>query len=85
MSRSMFSKDYRILIRLMADMRKEVGKTQVDIATALGKPQSFISKIENGERRMDLIEMIAIADVFGVEPQKILERLENAIQRPVEI
>lgn len=85
MPRSMFSKDYAILIRLMADIRKEFVKTQVDVATTLGKSQSFISKIENGERRMDLIEMIAIADAIGVKPQQVLDRLENEIQRPVEI
>ncbi|MEP5395236.1 MAG: helix-turn-helix transcriptional regulator [Hyphomicrobiales bacterium] len=85
MPRSMFSKDYAILIQLMADIRKEMGKTQVDVSTALGKPQSFISKIENGERRMDLIEMIAIADAIGMNSQQILKRLENEIQRPVEI
>jgi transcriptional regulator with XRE-family HTH domain len=85
MPRSMFSKDYEILIWLMADIRKEMKKTQTEVANALEKPQSFISKIENGERRMDLIEMIAIADAIGVPPKQILERLESEIQRPVEI
>jgi hypothetical protein len=42
-------------------------------------------KIENGERRMDLIEMIAIADALDVQPSEILRRLEAQITRPVQL
>lgn len=85
MPRSMFTTDYECLIALMADIRKEQNITQTDLALSLGKPQSFISKIENGERRLDLIEMIAIADAMDVEPSDILDRLEQQISRPVRI
>lgn len=59
--------------------------TQVDLAETLGKPQSFVSKIENGERRMDLIEMIAIADALHIAPGTILQRLDAQIKRPIQI
>lgn len=85
MPKSMFTQDYERLIGLMAQIRKEKGVTQVDLAGAINKPQSFISKIENGERRLDLIEMIAIADALDVEPSAVLRRLEKQISRPVEI
>jgi transcriptional regulator with XRE-family HTH domain len=85
MPKSMFSAEYRCLIGLIAIIRKESGFTQMQLATAIGKPQSFVSKIENGERRMDLIEMIAIADALDVQPSEILRRLEAQITRPVQL
>lgn len=81
----MFTPDYECLIELIAEIRRENGVTQVELAAALGKPQSFVSKIENGERRLDLIEMIAVADALDCQPSAILERLEERISRPVRI
>lgn len=81
----MFTPDYECLIELMAEIRKDKGVTQVDLATALGKPQSFVSKIENGERQLDLIEMVAVADALGIKPQTVIAMLEERISRPVRI
>jgi len=58
----MFIPDYECLIELMAGVRKKKGVTQVDLATARSKRQSFASNIENSKRRLELIEMVAIAD-----------------------
>ena len=85
MPKSMFTPDYEHLIELMAEIRREAGVTQVDLAAALGKPQSFVSKIENGERRLDLIEMIAVADALKVAPSTVLSGLEKRISRQVRI
>lgn len=81
----MFTPDYECLIELMAEIRKEQGVTQVELAAVIGKPQSFVSKIENGERRLDLIELIAVADALEVAPSTVLDRLEKRISRPVQI
>jgi transcriptional regulator with XRE-family HTH domain len=58
---------------LLADARKAKGMTQADVAKALGKPQSFVAKYENGERRIDVIEFVDIAAV----PGDILAQVES--------
>lgn len=51
--------------------------TQADVAKALGKPQSFVAKYENGERRIDVIEFVDIAAALGVVPGDILAEVES--------
>jgi transcriptional regulator with XRE-family HTH domain len=62
---------------LLADARKAKGMTQADVAKALGKPQSFVAKYENGERRIDVIEFVDIAAALGVVPGDILAQVES--------
>ena len=50
--------------------------TQTDVAKVLGKPQSFVAKYENGERRIDVIEFVDIAAALGVVPGDILAQVE---------
>lgn len=56
--------------------RREAGITQMELSRALGKPQSFVSKYESGERRLDVIEFITICEALGIAPTKIIKRLE---------
>ena len=62
---------------LLVDARKAKGMTQADVAKALGKPQSFVAKYENGERRIDVIEFVDIAAALGVVPGDILAHVES--------
>lgn len=55
--------------------RKDAGLTQVDIAERLDKPQSFVSKYERGERRLDVVEFIDVARAIGIDPCSIVENL----------
>jgi transcriptional regulator with XRE-family HTH domain len=52
-------------------VREKAGIRQQPLAAKLGKPQSFIAKYEGGERRIDLIEFIAIARALGADPLKL--------------
>ncbi|MFP6558230.1 helix-turn-helix domain-containing protein [Paraburkholderia sp. B3] len=63
-----------MLDRLIA-ARKERGISQAELAARLGRPQSFIAKIEGGERRIDVIEFLELARLLGVRPGSILEEL----------
>lgn len=56
MTKSVFSRPYRVLIEELISARKAAGMTQQQVADALGKPQSCVAKYENGERRLDLVE-----------------------------
>ncbi len=51
--------------------------TQSEVATALGHPQSYIAKIEGGERRLDLVELMDLADVIELEVESLIRRLRD--------
>ena len=58
--------------------RKEAGLTQAALATRLGRPQSFISKYESGERRLDVLEFLEVARAVGFDPARFLTDLERS-------
>lgn len=57
MSNSIYSKDYKEIIGQLKSARLESGLAQQEVADKLGKPQSYISKIKSGERRLDVAEI----------------------------
>jgi len=64
MSKSIYSKDYRSVIEKLKKARLDAGLKQSDVAQKLKKPQSYISKIERGERRVDAVELKELAKVL---------------------
>lgn len=75
MSKSVFTDSYRALLDLLIATRKQVGVTQVELANRLGRPQPFVSYIERGERRIDVIEFIVIARALSVDPHQLFADL----------
>ena len=57
MKKSTFSREYKLLCRLLRDMREAAGLSQVELAARLKETQSEISKFERGERRLDLVQL----------------------------
>ncbi|WP_375469752.1 helix-turn-helix domain-containing protein [uncultured Nostoc sp.] len=74
-----FSQDYEIFRRCMIAARKQAKLTQQTLAKSLKKPQSFVAKYENGERRLDVIEFLLVTRVIGVDPCDILRKVEQGI------
>lgn len=62
------------LRKLLIHARKQAGITQADLATRLKRPQSFVSKYERGERRLDLVEFGEVAKALGTDPVRFLGR-----------
>ncbi|WP_433935606.1 helix-turn-helix domain-containing protein [Brevundimonas diminuta] len=58
-------------------MRKAAEITQVELAERLGKPQSFVSKVERGERRLDVIEFCQVSEALGCDPATLLKEFLN--------
>lgn len=56
--------EYKIIIKRLREVRESVGLNQTDAAKKLRKPQSYISKIESGERRLDVIELKTLAKIY---------------------
>jgi len=64
MGKSVHSEDYGRIIKRLKEARLESNLSQQDVADKLGKPQSYISKIESGERRLDVAEMKKFAAIY---------------------
>jgi transcriptional regulator with XRE-family HTH domain len=71
MRKSLKSTEYERLVAMLVAVRHAAGVRQQKLAAKLGKPQSFIAKYEGGERRIDLIEFIAIARALDADPVKL--------------
>lgn len=66
---------------MLVDARQSAGLTQVQLARRLRRPQSFVSKYENGERRLDVVEFLEVARALRVDPASFLRRLDLALRR----
>ena len=77
MTKSVFTDRYRLFLQLLIQERRDKGITQVQLAEKLQKPQSYVSKYENGERRLDVIEFLEIADCIGIDAAEFIKKLQN--------
>jgi transcriptional regulator with XRE-family HTH domain len=82
MQKSLKSAEYARLIELLVAVRHGAGIRQHALAKKLGKPQSFIAKYEGGERRLDIVEFIAIARALGADPIKLFRDFVAGEQPP---
>lgn len=70
-----------LLQSLLVEARKAKGLTQAELADALGKPQSFVAKYENGERRIDVIEFVDITAALGLAASDLLAKIEPVLAK----
>ena len=75
MNKSVFSQKYIEFLHLLKKTRVDTGLTQQSAANLIGRPQSFISKCENGERRVDVIELIELCKIYGTNIHTFLDEL----------
>ena len=68
-------KKYAYFTCLLVEYRKEKNVTQVELAEKLKKPQSYVSKYESGERRLDIIEFLEIAELLSIDPIDFFRKL----------
>jgi transcriptional regulator with XRE-family HTH domain len=69
--------DKEALLNALRGARNEVGLTQAELATRLGRPQSFVSKYESGERRLDLIELSEVCSALEISLENFLSRVRS--------
>jgi len=70
---------YKRLRELLFTARREAGLTQVELSLRLKRPQSFVSKFERGERRLDVVEFGEVARALGIDPVRILSKFYGEI------
>ena len=81
MKKSVHSEPYSVFAALLVSARKRAGMRQIELAQKLNKPQSFVSKFECGERRLDVIEFLTIMDALGVDPLAILAEASKVLRK----
>lgn len=75
MTKSIHSRDYGRFLRLLVEARESRSVTQTERAKAIGKPQSFISKVESGERRLDIVELLQLLSAMGIDATEFVASL----------
>lgn len=70
-----------IFREMLAAAREDCGMTQTELATHLGKPQSFVSKYESGDRRLDFTEFAEIAVILSVDLAQFIRRYQENVDK----
>ena len=77
MTKSVFTEKYERFRKRLVEARKAGGLTQMQLAEKLARPQSFVSKYERGERRLDVVEFLEVARAIAIDPFRLLKELDE--------
>ena len=80
MRKSIFSQQQCRLQEILRQARTDLGLRQIDLAKRLGQPQSFVSKYESGERRLDLIELRHICKALRISLSDFVRNFESSLK-----
>ncbi|WP_044874038.1 helix-turn-helix transcriptional regulator [Pseudomonas sp. LFM046] len=78
------SPPYQRLLELLIDARKKSGVTQQQLSKRLLRPQSYVSKYERGERRLDVIEYLLVVQSLGADPFELLREVQPLLGKSVQ-
>ncbi|MET0606207.1 MAG: helix-turn-helix transcriptional regulator [Beijerinckiaceae bacterium] len=78
MTGSLHTPGYRRVVAALVAARKARGMSQQDVADRLRKPQSYVAKLERAERRLDIVEFIALSRALGVDPAELFADVARA-------
>lgn len=79
--KSIYEAAYRALLVALVQARLKADMTQQQLADKLGRPQSFVSKVENGDRRLDVIEFLEICRLLGADATALLKQVDGLRKR----
>jgi transcriptional regulator with XRE-family HTH domain len=79
MEKSIYTTQQKRLKELLRQLRGEAGLRQIDMAERLGVPQSFVSKYESGERRLDILELRAVCVALRISLEEFARRLDEVL------
>lgn len=85
MPKSVFTGTHQFLVETLVSAREKSGLTQAKLAQAVGKDQSFISNIENSQRRVDVLEFYALARAMGADPVKLYAEVAKKLPPKIKI
>ena len=79
MEKSIYSREYSLFLEQLRKAREEKGLTQTELAEKLGQTQSFISKVERGERRLDVVELRSFCLALGISFRKFIALVDSVL------
>lgn len=79
MGKNLRGQEQAILQSLLRQVRQDAGLRQQDLAVRIGELQSFVSKYESGERRLDVLELRQICIALGIPLSSFVQRLEDLL------
>lgn len=79
MEKSIYTAQQKKLQDVLRQIRREADLRQVELAERLGEPQSFVSKYENGERRLDILEIRVICQAVGITLEDFARKLDQSL------
>ncbi|MDQ0466238.1 transcriptional regulator with XRE-family HTH domain [Caulobacter ginsengisoli] len=85
MPKSVFTGAYATMLAVLVAARREAGVTQIELAQRLGRTQSFVSQIERGVRRLDVIEFYAVAKAMKIDPVVLFAAVAKKLPDSVSI
>jgi len=85
MPKTIFGGEHRHLVAVLVEARQASGLTQAELAARVGKDQSFVSIIERGQRRVDVLEFVALARAMEADPAELFERVARKLSKVLRI
>jgi transcriptional regulator with XRE-family HTH domain len=80
LGKTLGSARHKALIEFLIAKREAAGMTQTQLADKLGEYQSFVARLESGQRRVDVVEFLDIAEILDFDPQKAIKQLAQLLR-----
>ena len=81
MAKTIHSAQYKTFLKVLRNTRQRVGLTQTELAEEIGKTQTYVSKCERGERRIDVLELRTFCAALGLSMKQFVAKLEEALRQ----
>lgn len=81
MAKTLGTEQHKALIAMLIAKREAAGLTQAQLAEALGEYQSFVARLESGQRRVDVIELIELARILGFDAAQTVTAVEQIAEK----
>lgn len=75
MVKTLGTERHKALIALLVEKREAAGLTQTELAAKLGEYQSFVARLESGQRRVDVVEFLELAELLSFDPAKAIRQI----------
>lgn len=80
MQKTLYQESTSRVLDVLRSLRKEAGLSQADLAERLGRPQSYVSKVEAGQRRLDVVELRAWCIAVGEDLPTVAQQIEDRLR-----